>query len=599
MLNFRKIAVVYYYIDYTRTYYTKHTMHVHVLFALLVSTSFLQAVIAEDQCPPWFVMDNSSGFSSFPQCVCSRYLPFMIDCVQTEHTSYLKMGYCAFHISDSNDTMVATCPYVFPEHLFEGYKLRLPQSVDVLNLFICTKLNREVEKNMCGRCANGTGPSVTSIGSRCVKCSSVNILYYLLLQYLPATIIFLLVLLVRINVTSAPVAHYILFCNAVTVNYRSHTGYYTIFAFTETSHRYILRAILTLNAIWSFNPLNFVSPALCLSPQIEDIHIPYIDILAMLYPFLLLMTTYMLIELHARDFRPIVTLWKPFHRYLVRSWSPNISLVQAFANLFYITYTKLLFLVFLPFASSDFMDEKGNILSRFRVTYIDPTIPYLHHKHIHLVAFSACVLIFIVIPPVLILLVYSTRLCNRLRSHLSTRLNLALLTFVNTYQGCYKDGTNGTRDYRILSGGFLALYLLLLAVSGGVFMLVEVNVTAPAIGWQTCITIFIVLSVTVAVIRPYKSEVANHSGVCLTALCAMYFALFVNFDTAAVSEKNSIIVVSVALLSLPHIVFYGYVVYGLGKWLKESDINFKAALKVLCFRQSREQNEESTLLNHA
>ena len=52
----------------------------------------------------------------------------MIDCVQKGHTFYLMLGYCAFHI---DDTMVAKCPYVIPEHLFEGYKLCLPQSVDV------------------------------------------------------------------------------------------------------------------------------------------------------------------------------------------------------------------------------------------------------------------------------------------------------------------------------------------------------------------------------------------------------------------------------------------------------------------------------------
>ena len=294
---------------------------------LVVSTSCLQAVTAEDQCPPWFVMDNSSGFSSCPQCICGQYIPSMIDCVQKQHMSYLTLGNCAFRISDSNDTMVGSCPYVFPEHLFEGFRIRLPRSVNVLNPFICTKLNREVGENMCGRCANGTGPSVTSIGSQCVKCSSVNILYYILLQYIPATIIFLLVLLVRINVTAAPMAHYVLFCNGVAVFCRSHTAHYVIFAFTETSYRYILRAFLILNAIWSFDPLYFVSPPLCLSPQIEDIYIPYIDTLATLYPFLLLLLTYVLIELHARDFRPIVTLWKPFHETLVRLrnyWNPNI-----------------------------------------------------------------------------------------------------------------------------------------------------------------------------------------------------------------------------------------------------------------------------------
>ena len=100
--------------------------------------------------------------------------------------------------------------------------------------------------------------------------------------------------------------------------------------------------------------------------------------------------------------------------------------------------------------------------------------------------------------------------------------------------------------------------------------------------------------------RPYKSEIANHSGVCLTALLAVYCVLLLNFyHTNSVSEKNVIIVVIVVLLIPPHFVFYGYVVYRLGKSLKQSDINFKAALKVLCFKQSREQNEGTVLLNHA
>ena len=574
-------------------------MHVLVLSLLLVSTSFLQAVIADESCPPWFIMENSSCLS--PQCVCSRYLPSMIECVQKECTSYLMLGHCAFHVSEFNSTVVVPCPYVFPEHLFEGLKLRLPHSIDALNSFICTQINRTVGQSMCGRCANGTGPSVTSIGSRCANCSAVNVLYYLLLQYLPATIIFLLVLLVRINVTSAPMAHYVLFCNALMVYFRTHNGSYTLFALTKTSQRYILRAFLTLLSIWSFDPLYFVSPALCLSPQIEDIHILYIDTLATLYPFLLLMITYVIIELHAQDFRPIVTLWRPFHRNLVRfrrSWNPNASLVQAFATLFYISYAKLLFLLYIPFISIDFMDDKGNVFTKLKVTYIDPTIPFLHHKHIYLMVFSACILIFMVIPPILILMVYSTRFCNRIRSHLSPRLNLALLTFVNTYQGCFKDGTNGTRDYRALSGGLLALSILLLLICGCANMLVEVDERAPVISWQITITVFIVLSVTFAVVKPYKSEVANHSGVCLCAILAVYGAISLNFDTATAHEQNSVIIATIILLNLPHIVFYGYVVYRLGKLLKQCDINFETVLKVLCFRESREQNEGAALLNH-
>ena len=142
--------------------------------------------------------------------------------------------------------------------------------------------------------------------------------------------------------------------------------------------------------------------------------------------------------------------------------------------------------------------------------------------------------------------------------------------------------------------------MLLLLVGEVLFLPVKAHVVSPANGLQVAFTVFIVLSVAFAVTRPYKSEVANHSIVCLTALMAVYCALLSNvYYTNSVSEKNVIIVVLVVLLSLPHIVFYGYVVYRLGKSLKQSDINFKAALKVLCFKQSREQNEGTALLNHA
>ena len=63
---------------------------------------------------------------------------------------------------------------------------------------------------------------------------------------------------------------------------------------------------------------------------------------------------------------------------------------------------------------------------------------------------------------------------------------------------------------------------------------------------------------------------------CLAALHAL---LLLNLDTAAVPERNS---VSVVLLSLPHIVFYGNVVYRIGKVLNQTSrtMYFKAALEV-------------------
>ena len=557
-----------------------------ILVLLVTSMVGLQATAAvvDDQCPPWFVVDKTTS-----QCICSRQLQNTIFCNQLKNISYLRLGYCAFCIPDSNDTMVASCPYVFPKRLFENSKLLLPlpKNRHSLNSIICSSLHREVRGSMCGRCTNGTGPSVTSAGSQCVKCGAINILYYILLQYLPATITFLVILLFRINVTSAPMAHYVLFCNILVVFFQVPHDFFITQTLSDAPYSYFLKAFLTLNSIWSFDLLYFVSPPLCLSPHIEDINIYYIHMLATLYPFLLLLLAYVGVKLHARDCQLAVILWRPLHKLFARfrrSCNYDTSLVQAFATVFFISYSKLLFVAFRAFTHADFMNETGTVITQ--VTYIDPTVPMYSPRQIYLMIFSTCVLLFIVLPPILVLIVFPTRLSNKLQTYFSPRLNLALFTFVATFQGCYKDGTNGTRDYRAFSGGILGGCVLILAVCACSRLLIEVNDRNPLILWQIVIILLIALLVSCAVLRPYKSEVANQSIIVISALFTACCTLYMIVDTTTFKIKFPILVI-IALLSLPHFVFYGYVVYRLGKRLKQvwSNGDFKAAMRSWCCQQ--------------
>ena len=423
-----------------------------------------------------------------------------------------------------------------------------------------------------------------------MHCSAVNILYYCLLQYLPATIVFLLVLIIQIDVTSAPMSHYVLFCNALVVYFRmASSGFLTTFGLHGTTNRFILRAFLMLSSIWSFDPLFPVAPPLCLSPHIQDIDRPYIEMLATMYPFALLVLAYIWIELHSRDVRLVVLLWRPLHRRLIRcrrSWNPNASLVQAFATVFYISYAKLIFLVFVPFNGTYFANEHGIIRNVF-VTYVDPTIPFAHPKHICLMVVSLCFLAFIVMPPIVVLMIYPTRLFRKLQNHLSSRLNLAIDTFVNTYQGCYKDGTNGTRDYRSWSGGFLAVYVLTLIVGVGVNALVEVNNRQPVMETQTIIISMVTLSVAFAVLRPYKSNIAN---ITVCALLAITAALYVSL-VVQVGHRTAYLAIVMAVSSIPHCVFYGCLMY---KLYKKSN-HFKRALREWCCLKN--ESEEEELLN--
>ena len=148
---------------------------------------------------------------------------------------------------------------------------------------------------------------------------------------------YILVVIFRPRITSAPMAIYIFFCNS-----------------TVLYCRYILRAYLkldgiigtttlTLSAIWSFDALLFVSPPLCLSEHLDEFffNIPLLEFLATVY---VLVMTYGVIKLHMQNFKPLWRLCRICYVGFYRAWDPRSSMIQAFASLFFLSYAKLTFL---------------------------------------------------------------------------------------------------------------------------------------------------------------------------------------------------------------------------------------------------------------
>ena len=324
--------------------------------------------------------------------------------------------------------------------------IRLPVNGRMLNYFICRSLSRKVEEPLCGKCTNGTGPSIYSVGNQCVPCSPASIVYYLLLLYFPTTLLFLVIVLFRVNVAAAPMAHYVLFCNTLMLYLKFDILLYTIVTSTTSAYiSFFSKFVLTLKAVWSFDALFFVSPPLCISQHMEDIYKLFLDFLATLYPFALLLLTYVGIELQARDFKPVVVLCKPFHRLYVRSyktWNPNASMIQALASLFFLSYIKLIILIYEPFLLSILTNKEGRVIRR--MVYIDPTVPFLAQKYLYLISLSAFIFVFLFSPPLILLIVYPTSLFRVVSRRLKPKWNIAIKTYVDTFHGCYKDGTNGT-----------------------------------------------------------------------------------------------------------------------------------------------------------
>ena len=523
---------------------------------VIVLTIFLSlvAVGVGRECPPWFEWVNSTSDSS-GYCACAPALGNHIICNQKSQQSFLISGSCVFYDTKTDCVMTTECRFLFPKGVLENNILfPLPKNVSDLNEAVCGNLSREVKRPFCGRCTNDTGPSVYSIGIECVHCTPVNILYYLLLQYLPVSFLFLVVLVFRLNVTAAPMAHYVLFCHLTVMVSR-----YFIHIYTKLSGAYL---IFTLFAVWSFDPLLFISPPLCISRHMEEIYLPFLEFLAVIYPFFLLLLTYIAIELHAMNCRPVVALWRPFHRVYVkfyRSWDPSSTMIQAFSSLFFLSYARLTTIIWAPFVLHARFDSKG-IVQEKSVVYIDPNVPYLSEKHIILIVFSVCVAVFLYLPPILLLVVYPTSLYRKMNHWINPQWRIGIKTYVDTFQGCLKDGTDGTWDYRAVPGYLLAMLGFVTPLAQYMMMSFFPQVFSSN---NNSILFFAAMAMFFLLIQPYKRRIANLSIVMLSTIAALYASFSAKLDISPLDHEAQVII-CILLLS-PHFGFVCYIIWKIMK----------------------------------
>ena len=142
--------------------------------------------------------------------------------------------------------------------------------------------------------------------------------------------------------------------------------------------------------------------------------------------------------------------------------------------------------------------------------------------------------------------------------------------FVESFQGQYKDGTNGTRDFRMASASFFILRILTwVSFYNNSSLWVSSDVQGLLLVCATCIY---------AVLRPYKHNfrnIADTLSMTLAALEAMSFEIF-----AAASHPPTVqrapchAMVSVSVLGVPHMILLVYMSYlfakkvGITQWLK-------------------------------
>ena len=414
----------------------------------------------QDQCPTWFVPHVYNGTSV---CECGSSLDGEIICDQSSNLITLETHFCMTYNESNDATITGSCPYNYYaiESNRTQFWMNIPENVSALNEFMCGWLNRT--GLLCGKCRPGLGPVVLSNALQCMKCldNGLGWLLYVFLATFPSTIFFLVILFCKIRITSGPFNVLILVCQGLMAGLSVSPA--SVFPGTEFFiSKPVIGIIHTFVTIYGFFNLDFfryVIPPFCVSSRLNMLQVLSLEYVATFYPLFLIIIIYVCVQLHARDFKIFIYLWKPF-RNCCRNWDSSETLIHAFAAFLLLSYSKILLTSFtlLKSTKNPLFNVSGIPVSPIAV-YYDASFKYFGSEHLPFALLAILVLAIFTVLPVLILLLYPTRVFQRCLGCCNTRWQLALRTFVDAFQGCYKDGTAGTPDWRCFSG----LYFIFIA----------------------------------------------------------------------------------------------------------------------------------------
>ena len=454
-------------------------------------------------CPLWHVR-------KVDKCVCGDVLYGNIECDGTD-SIIVAFGGCMTWDNISQRAVFHRCPLshkiTCPNYRYFG-SIEIPTNFigAILNDITCKIYNRQ--GTHCEHCRNGYGPAPFSDGFTCADCSEQRHLWILNLffQLSMVTVMYLFVVLFQIKGTSSPLNVIITYSQLCVCPISLSVGVRVrMSCFLGPT---LSTVVMTIIGVTTLDFFRFILPPMCVSTFLKSIDIILFDYIIALYPIVLTFIIYICIELHDRNYRIAVYLSIPLKRIFKlfnRNWNPKTTILNTCMTFILLAYSKFLFTsTNLLFGVKAYYSD-GNIIPNSTVLLYDPTVKFFHSQHIPYAVFALFIIIVFVLLPPLLLLLYPTRLFKKCLNCCRFQRWDILQVVADIFQGWYKDGTEGTRDFRAVS----ALYFLLRIMLSSVFILL-MFVSYNPYGWYTFGLFHIFLGVFFFVAKPYKKNWMNY-----------------------------------------------------------------------------------------
>ena len=472
----------------------KSIVSVTILLIILLEIPALanqQQATNESVCLYWAHYNRESN-----KCECASDLFGIVNCRRpegggTEMNVSIIYGYCMTLDSQQNKAVVGACPY-HHMHCPPTCKYHLV-SRNITTVF-CGRVNRVGQ--LCGECMDGYSPPVFSYYPQCVRCSpgTNNWLKYLIISFSSVFPFLVAIALFRFSALAPQVTGYIFACQILTSPILIRTLVHNHKRVIDNKAELVM---YFLCGLWNLDAFSLIYTPFCLHPRASMLHVLSLNYLTALFPLFLIIFTYTLVRLHYNGFRVVVWLCTPFICCFARcrrQWDIRNSLVDAFATFLLLSYVNISS-VSLDLLTPTFLWNSRAELEDVSL-YYDGTVQFFGKTHLPYALLALTILLLFSILPVVLLCLYPCHCFQRLLNRLHCN-STALHFFMNSFQGCFKDGTDGTRDCR----WFSALYLLLRLVMHFGFIVCN-NFFSTFVLTLTLLGMIVLL----ATIQPYKKQ---------------------------------------------------------------------------------------------
>ena len=506
-------------------------------------------------CPTWFTCNTEK------RCQCDRGHTKAIVCDNQAQVSAVLNCNCVTYDIESKSTYAGPCFYnciMSSSSPFARIE-ELPKNPETLiNISACTYFHRT--GLLCGDCEEGHSPLVLSYNLSCVECPDghKNWWKFILVGFVPLTVFYLFIVVFNINVTSSRLHGVVWYSQFMSTP--AFVRVILLVLSIERKYLTVVKVIFAFYSLWSLDIFRSILPNICLN--VTTLQALTLEYLLAFYPFVLILISYLLIVLYDRRVPVIVTLWKPFNKVLVifrKSWDIRTSVLDSFATFFLLSYIKIFNVTADVLIPTQIFQMSSN-KSKFGV-YYSPTVSYLGDEHLPYAILAIISVTLFVSVPTIIFILYPYQLFHKFLSLFPINWHF-LHAFVDSFQGCYKDGTEpGTHDCR----WFSLPMLLLWPIFGTVYSL-----TLSTMFFAYSLIILLILLIAMINIQPLK-RIGPHYPlvdiIFISLSCFIYITMLEN--AAFVREKyyfnhSTLTIIIVFLASVIPIIYTSFLI---GSWL--------------------------------